>query len=319
MTNKEIYRSYCESKEELLLFHQAWWLDAVCGKDNWDVSLCFDKEKQLQGALPYYFQHKFGFLLLRQAVLTPYMGPIIIYPRAQKKLAYQYAHEKKVIDELVKNLPSYAYFNQHCNPAFTNGQPFYWNGLQQENYYTYTLNLERPYQEIEMEFEGRVRTDIRKADQGFHFKETDDISLFYALNKKSFDHQNIEIPYSLDFLKRLDNELKSRGKRHIHLLSDTNNIPHAGAYIVKHSDRIYTLMIGSDPALRKSGAVAMLVSKIILKHKSDVKSLDFCGSMIEKFQRIFRSFGAKQATYLRISHKRSTPFKIINALSGKGT
>lgn len=318
MTNKEIYRSYCQKKDSVLIFHQPWWLDAVCGEDQWDVSICLDKEGHLQGGLPYFFQKKYGFVLMRQALLTPYMGPIIEYPRAQKKLAYKYAHEKKVIDLLIEGLPAYSYFNQHCDPSFTNGQPFYWNGMQQETYYTYVIQLDKQYQDIEKEFEGRVRTDIRKADTGLRFSETEDIDMFYQLNKKSFDHQKIEIPYSIDVLKRLDQALTSRQKRHIHIVEDEQGVPHAGAYVIKDQDAIYTLMIGSDPDLRKNGAVAMLISKIILTYKSKVDRLDFCGSMIEKFQRIFRSFGAEQVPYLRISHKRSQVFKLVNALTGKG-
>lgn len=318
MTNKEIYRSYCQHNETVLIFHQPWWLDAVCGDTNWDVSLSLDKEGHIQGALPFFSQRKFGFLLLRQAILTPYMGPIINYPRAQKKLAYKYAHEKKVVDDLVKGLPEYSYFNQHCDPSFTNGQAFYWNGIQQENYYTYKINLDRDYKDIEKEFEGRVRTDIRKADTRLKFIETEDVDLFYQLNKKSFDHQQIDVPYSIDLLKRLDEVLKTKNKRHIHIIQDEQGVPYAGAYLIKDAGVVYTLMIGSDPQLRKNGAVAMLISKIILKYKSEVGELDFCGSMIEKFQRIFRSFGARQVPYLKISHKKSQAFKFINAVTGKG-
>lgn len=318
MTNKDIYRSYCKQDETVLIFHQPWWLDAVCGETQWDVSLSLDKEGHVQGALPYFFQRKFGFLLLRQAILTPYMGPLINYPRAQKKLAYKYAHEKKVIDELVKGLPPYSYFNQHCDMNFKNGQVLYWNGMQQENYYSYIINLDKEYQDIEKEFEGRVRTDIRKADTGLRFSEIDDVDLFYQLNRKSFDHQRIEIPYSLHLLKRLDKALASRQKRHIHIVEDEQGIPHAGAYVIKDQNVMYTLMIGSDPELRKNGAVAMLISKIILKYKSEASSLDFCGSMVEKFQRIFRSFGAQQTPYLRISDKKSRIFKLVNTITGKG-
>jgi len=318
LTNKEIYRSYCQKKESVLIFHQAWWLDAVCGEANWDVSISLDKDGHLQGALPYFFQKKYGFVLMRQATLTPYMGPIIEYPRAQKKLAYKYSHEKKVIDALIKELPDYSYFNQHCDPRFTNGQPFYWNGMQQETFYTYVIPLDKNYQEIEKEFEGRVRTDIRKADTGLRFVETDNIEAFYHLNKKSFDHQEIDIPYSLELLKRLDVALSSRSKRHIHFIENEQGVAHAGAYVIKDQDTIYTLMIGSDPELRKNGAVAMLVSKIILTYKSEVKKLDFCGSMIEKFQRIFRSFGAEQLPYLSITHKKSSAFKLVNTITGKG-
>lgn len=295
-----------------------WWLDAVCGADNWDVALCIDKENKFEAALPYFFERKYGFLLLRQAVLTPYMGPVLVYPRAQKKLAYRYSFEKKVIDKLLQDLPSYAYFNQHINPQFTNGQPFYWNGMKQSMYYSYVLDLNQPLKTIEDNFEGRVRTDIRKNEHKLLFEETEDIQQFVQLNQKSFDHQNMKMPYTRELVQGLDHELKKRGKRKIHLVRNSDGTPIAGVYIILDNRTIYTLMIGSDPALRRGGAVSLLLSKVISTYRKDYDQLDFCGSMIEKFQRIFRSFGAVQQPYMRIHHKANGLFRLINAVTGKG-
>ena len=36
MTNKEKYDIFCQ-KIYISVFSQPWWLDAVCGEENWDV------------------------------------------------------------------------------------------------------------------------------------------------------------------------------------------------------------------------------------------------------------------------------------------
>lgn len=295
-----------------------WWLDAVCTAENWDVVLSLDKENKIEAALPYFFERKAGFLLLRQAVLTPYMGPVMEYPRAQSKLAYRYAYEKKVIDKLIQGLPRYAYFNQHVNPQFSNGQPFFWNGMNQSTYYSYVVNLEQSLKTIEDNYEGRVRTDIRKNEGKLVCTQTEDIDTFFRLNQMSFDHQKIKIPYSQELVRRLDLQLKERGKRKIHLVQDADGRPHAGVYVILDKDTAYTLMIGSDPDLRKGGAVSFLISQVISIYRKEYKQLDFCGSMVEKFQRIFRSFGAVQQPYLRVHHKANFLFRAINAVTGKG-
>ena len=318
MDPKEKYKLFTDTHSRLSVFHMPWWLDAVCGETNWDVVLSLDKENKIEAALPYFKEQKYGFLLIRQAVLTPYMGPILHYPRAQSKLAHRYAFEKKVIDKLVAQLPNYSYFNQHITPAFSNGQPFYWNGMNQSAYYTYQIDLNQSLKEIEDNYEGRVRTDIRKAEQKLVFLETEDVDRFYEMNRLSFDHQNIKMPYSIELVRRMDAALVKKDKRRIYLVKDAEGKVYAGAYIILDQQTVYTLMIGSDPALRKGGAVSFLISSIISKYRKDYDCLDFCGSMIEKFQRVFRSFGGVQQPYLRIHHKASTLFRLINALTGKG-
>jgi len=40
VTNKERYREFCQKQDtELPIFHQDWWLDAVCGTANWDACI----------------------------------------------------------------------------------------------------------------------------------------------------------------------------------------------------------------------------------------------------------------------------------------
>jgi len=317
LSNKETYRHfYCEATYPV--FHHPAWLDAVCG-DAWDVSLSYDKDEKINGALPYFTEKKAGFQLLRQPYLTPYLGPIIHYPKRQDKLSYRYGHDKKVIDELVQDLPDFSYFSQKCHLDFTNGQPFYWHDFKLHTNYTFRINLNQAYQSIESAFEGKVRTDIRKAELDLVVDETDDVESFYALNKRPFLQQGIDVPYTMELVKNLDSFLTVKQKRIMLTVKDSSSQWHAAAYLVLDNTSAFTLMIASDPVLRKSGAIALLVSKLIIRLKDKYDFLDFCGSMEERFQRVFRSFGAEQTPYLRLSKKTGKAFKTLNALTGKGS
>lgn len=37
MGNKSKYRNLCAVEKNIPIFSQDWWLDAVCGEENWDV------------------------------------------------------------------------------------------------------------------------------------------------------------------------------------------------------------------------------------------------------------------------------------------
>lgn len=44
MTNKEVYYEYVKKHQDICIYNQPWWLDAVCGEDNWDVIISYDKQ-----------------------------------------------------------------------------------------------------------------------------------------------------------------------------------------------------------------------------------------------------------------------------------
>ena len=57
MNNKILYDKFCEDNKDTLIFYQPWWLDTVCGPNNWDV-LLYIENKEILGAFPYFFKKK---------------------------------------------------------------------------------------------------------------------------------------------------------------------------------------------------------------------------------------------------------------------
>ena len=92
MTNKEKYQSFCKSTY-IPVFSQPWWMDAVCGEDNWDVFVV-EKGGIYVAAMPYYHEERNGYQLITKAKNTQNNGIIIKYPTDQKyttKLGYEEA------------------------------------------------------------------------------------------------------------------------------------------------------------------------------------------------------------------------------------
>ena len=59
MDNREKYRNFCNKESSMPLFSKAWWLDSVCGENNWDVSLV-EKGGNIFASMPYYIEKNMG-------------------------------------------------------------------------------------------------------------------------------------------------------------------------------------------------------------------------------------------------------------------
>lgn len=57
MTNKDKYHIFCDHEKGIPIFNKDWWLDAVCGENNWDVALV-EKGGSIVGSLPYCIDKK---------------------------------------------------------------------------------------------------------------------------------------------------------------------------------------------------------------------------------------------------------------------
>lgn len=78
-TNKQKYREFCKIEINIPIFSQDWWLDAVCGENNWDVAIV-ERGGEIWATMPYYVKKKWGFTIITMPPLTQKLGPYIKYP-----------------------------------------------------------------------------------------------------------------------------------------------------------------------------------------------------------------------------------------------
>lgn len=312
---KDKYSDYCQSIEELAFYYQDWWLDAVCYPDEWSVSFATNKSENIIAALPYMDQKKFGFRLLRQPLLTPYLGPIIKYPDNSFKTASKLSYEKKLSESLYHELGKFDYFNQHFYHRVKNVQPWYWNDFETSVRYNFHLKLDDIYDDIKAKYESKTRSHIKQATNKLNLINIDDrLKDFFELTKASFEYNNNKLPFDYKFLKRVDRALNDHKLRTIHAVVDHEDIVHAACYLVHDNGILYTLQISSDPNLRKNGAVQFLMDQIVRQYHKEYSYLDFCGTMLENVEPVFRSFGAEQVPYFQVSKHGSKSFKILSLL-----
>lgn len=296
-TQKNKYREFCQQEPSVPLFSQAWWMDAVCGEDGWDV-IVIEKDQQVVATLPYSIRHKLGCRFVTQPLLTQTNGPWISRPASDKTTTIV-SHEIKLLSELTEHLNTkkFTYFNQHFHHSISNWLPFYWAGYRQSTRYTYVIEKLDDLTAVYGSFTDVRRNDIRKAEKAVKVIETEDVGLLHDLVSKTFERQHLRMPYSLNLLQIIDQACREHACRKIFLAHDAEGNLHAAVYIVWDANTAYYLLGGADPTYRNSQATSLLLWNAIRFASQVSKSFDFEGSMIKNVEMFCRSFGTVQKPY----------------------
>ncbi|HEY4203128.1 MAG TPA: GNAT family N-acetyltransferase [Devosiaceae bacterium] len=310
--NRDHYRQLTNEDSSIPIFAKSWWLDAVAG-EHWNVSLAVHGDT-IQAALPYTTRRRAGRLILGQPQLTQFLGPW--FKPAPGKAAARLARQKDLMFELVDGLPTFAQYAQNWNPDITNWLPFHWKGFDQTTRYTYALTDLKDADKLWSGLQANARTDIRKASQRFsvRLREEPVLDDFIRLHEQTFARQNKSSPYSQALIHKLDAACAEHDCRKIFIAEDEEGRAHAAAYVVWDGQTAYYLMGGGDPDLRNSGATSYCLWEAIQFASTIVDRFDFEGSMIEPIERFFRSFGALQLPYFRVSKTPSRLLKFRAAL-----
>ena len=304
MTNKQKYHSFCKTEPSIPMFSKDWWLDAVCGGDNWDVVL-IEKGEWIIACLPYLYIKRHLFTILGMPQLTQTLGPWMRSSKA--KYTGQLIQQKNLMTSLIDNLPVFDSFSQNFHYSITNWLPFYWRGFQQTTFYTYILDDLSNTNKLRDNFKENIRRELKKAKNRFGLQIRTDLGIdaFLAVNELTFARQDMRLPYTRDFVLRLDNACESHNARKIFFAQDKDGKIHAATYIIWDENSAYYLMGGSDPELRNSGANSLCMWEAIKFASTVTQKFDFEGSMIKPVERFFRAFGARQVPYFHITKTNS--------------
>ncbi len=313
ITNKQRYRELCQIESSIPLFAKDWWLDTVCGYGNWDVTLV-EKGGNIVASMPWQLKRKYGFTLIGMPSLTQSLGPWIRPSMA--KYANQIGHQKKVMLQLIQQLPAYDYFNQNFHYSITNWQPFYWSGFNQTTRYTYLINELPGKDELWENLLPNIRREIKKAIHrfGLHICSDFSVDTFLDVNEKTFKRQNMPLPYPRSLVYSIHKTCVKREACKMFFAVDSKERIHAGAFIVWDENSAYYLLGGGDPVLRNSGAMSLILWEAILFAAKVTKKFDFEGSMIEPIEKFFRAFGAVQTPYFCVTKNKSRLLQLYRGL-----
>lgn len=313
---KERYNSFC-TKNYVPIFSQPWWLDAVCGPENWGVHV-FEKSGNFLGAMPYYIEERNGYEIITKAHHTQNNGIIMSYLPKMKYVS-MLDRQEEVINEMCDFVEKLGVdkYEQQYHYSFTNYLPFKWRGYEALVRYTYVIEDTSDMNKVTADFNYTIRNEIKKAEKCVTIKKGLDIDTCYQINKMTFDRQNMEVPFSLNLFKRMEEACSAHDCREILYAEDEEGNIHSVAYLVWDEESVYFIINGTNPKFKSSQANALLIRESIRLASELGKKFDFEGSVIKQIEHAFRAFGAKQKLYFRIykSFNENMPESLVNSWS----
>lgn len=301
------YRQFCQT-QELPIFVQDWYLDAITDSGSWDAALV-EEGGIVVGVLPYFLKRKYSFSYITMPIGAKYMGP---YLAASKN---NLSDQHQLYDQLLRQLPEVDSFWQNFHPDCSNWLPFYWADYQQTTRYTYRLDI-TDTEKVFRDFSDKTRYKLRKARK--IVKVVNDLSPadFHAVHIMSFERQGLPSPISeAEFLK-LHQLLDEREAGQMFFAVDEAQNIHGVLYILLDGELAYMHFLGSNSEFPKSEAVNFMYWEVFqyLSQEKGIRIVDFQGGMMKNIENIFRRFRAQQTPYFSITHEPSKVFKWLQKL-----
>ena len=300
MDSKEKYIMLCQTEPSIPIFMQNGWLDAVITEGvSWQVVLAFDEKKAIIGALTFVLKKKMGLTILSEPFLSPFCGVWLKETDATKRHEY-YHFQKKILAELIAQLPNFHFANFRFSTALADWQPFYWAGFKQTTRYTYQLNLKNS-DNLFAQFNQNTQRNIRKAEKNFTIKTSGDLETFLKINRLTFDRQHKANPIPHSVWQNVDAFLSKNELKTLYFAQNTEGGVEAAVYIVFDKKTAYYLAGGATESGRKNGAMHFLLNKAIEDtQKRGLEIFDFEGSMLQGVESFFRGFNGVLTPYYNV-------------------
>ncbi|MCI9325195.1 MAG: GNAT family N-acetyltransferase [Lachnospiraceae bacterium] len=301
MTDRERYQELCRRESTIPIFSQDWWLDTVCGMDNWGVYL-IGKDMDIKASLVYSLQECCNGKSIGRISLTQNNGIWIKYPKAQGIIARQ-SYEEKIVNEICDFIETLGLikYDQQFHYHFTNYLPFFWRYYKETTKYTYVIEDTSDMERVRLGYSSKLKNVLRKAEKYLHIEEETDLEEFYSINKMSFERQGIEIPYSFEYFKKIYDACKERDSGMLLCARDEEGNTHSVAMLVWDKMSVYYLLNGTNPDLKQFQGNNLLIDYSIMEaHKRNLQ-FDFEGSVIKNVNHAFREFGGEPKPYFRIT------------------
>ena len=294
--SKDLYRELCSKEDSIPVFSRDWWLDAACG-DDWDA-LIVEKNGKVQAAMPLYVPCRH---IITMPHYTQTMGVWFAAGAEDTKYSSLLEQRQAICKSFIEKLKPYKKFLQNFSYDFTDWLPFYWEGYSQTTRYTYILHAIKDFDKLLSDMSQQARRNLKRAEEQSvtvsRGVSTDDFLKIQAL---TFERQNKRNVQSSAVLRRIIDAARERGQGDIFGGYDEKGNLHAVAFIVWQNSSAYYIAGGGDPALRSSGAHALVMWEAIKGVSQYTDIFDFEGSMIPGVERFFREFGAMQIPYFMI-------------------
>lgn len=282
------------------IFLTSWWLDAVCGAENWQPIVVQDKLGKVIAAMYYYMNSRWGLKYITQAPLTPFSG-IWLAVSPKKSSPYDNTqHENELIGALIAQLPKVIFFQQCYHFTLENWLPFHWAGYTQTTRYTHILNLSDDFDSIFAKARHDTRKNYQKANRNVTITTSEDFVLAYRYLTMTGERHG----HSAYTFKQFENLAKAviyHKQGCVYIANDAEGQTHAAAFVVWDNQNCYFLASGMD-IQKRSAAISGIIWRAIADAKNRGQLyFDFDGSMLQNVENVTRGFGAERKPYHKIN------------------
>lgn len=300
MTDYERYRELCKREKTIPVFSQAWWLDAVCGKNQWSVYL-IGNGMDIKASLVYKIVEDVEGRKIGRISLTQTNGIWIKYASGQGIISRQ-AYEEKIVNEMCDHIESLGLvkYDQQYHYQYTNFLPFFWRYYKEIIRYSYVIEDTSDMDVVRNSYSAKLRNMIRKAEKYLHVEEMTDAEEFYRINQMSFIRQGIDIPYNFEYFNDIYRASIEQDAGKLLCAKDKDGNVQSVAMIIWDGMSVYYLLNGTDPRFKSYQGNDLLIDRSIeIAHNLGLK-FDFEGSVIKNVNHAFREFGGTPKPYFRI-------------------
>ena len=279
------------------VFMEPWWLDATA-PGSWD-EVTVGSDGGLDGHLRYVVRRRFGLKMLAQTPVAPSLGPWVRPSTA--KTHRRLSFEKRVLSDLIEQLPPFDVFQQSFPPPIAGWLPFHWAGFSATVRVTFRFPDLSDLEAIWSGLSTDHKAKIKHARDEVEVVASDDVERLYAMQAETFASQGLPPPYPLEVLVRADEAAKQHDARRVLLAVDEEGTVRAGVYLVWDEDYAYSLIAARAQDPGASGALRLLYWEAIVFTATVARAFDFAGSMMQPIEQVLRGFGAEPVHYLRVT------------------
>lgn len=315
MTNKERYIEWAPKQENMPIFMQPWWLDAVCAGKKWDVLLSLSESGEILAAMPYLDRKKWGFRWIIMPQQTQIGGIWLAQNGGLIEGTDEPVNIRAVcldIERQIRQLKLDYYYQQYpidSKAVAVMGA----HGFKTQKHITYRLEDLHDMEAVVKNFNRNKRRQLAKAENlilDFDMREEE----FYAFHRSSLAEQRKVISYSREFFLVLYRKATRNHQGQILRLCDEEGRLHAAAFVVWDQHVMHYLTATYSELGRNNGAMARMVLECIKLAREKNVIFDFEGSMIKGVAEHFRQFGATPSIYYSAERYYNPLFAIPKAL-----
>ncbi|MCX6350602.1 MAG: GNAT family N-acetyltransferase [Bacteroidetes bacterium] len=279
---------------------------------TWQGILVYDDADNLTAIFPIYVETKFRFSIALQPILSKYWG--VCMAAVPFKNDYEkYNYYKKIVDAIISKIPDgIKYFSYNMHPSFNYPLPFAKAGYHLKSKYTLRLNLNPNYEELQTQYQDKMRSEIRKAERAELRMQIDadtkNLEEILLINKA--DGKEFIKPKFLDALHRIFNALNPTGQvKIISILTKEGEVA-ASCMVLHDAHAAYYIIANKNPKFIEQAPMQFMTAEAIRYFSDKLSTFDFVSGMSPNFEFFFRRFGAAPVQYNCVE-RRGFPFSLL--------